>query len=242
VISFFEADTVLVDRKISLRDVASATDIPYDLLAYLNPIYKKGVIPDGEESYSLRLPVNKVNAFIANSDKIFTVDPSTFVLDDSSLDNPLDYIAKTIKIYHTVKRGERLAMIADNYNCTVTEIKKWNKIKGKSVYRGQRLAIYTTVKQRSGASTEAKRTVADSTLVAKTDSAAVDTVKTVALKTEKKKAINASKFVWHVVQRGDTLWNIAQRYNGNVKDIRTINKLKTSALKPGTKLKIKVAA
>jgi membrane-bound lytic murein transglycosylase D len=242
VISFFEADTVLVDRQISLHDVATAIDIPYDLISYLNPIYKKGIIPDGEESYALRLPVNKVNTFLANSDKIFTLDPSTFAVDDGSLGDPLDYIAKTIKVYHTVKRGERLASIADDFNCTVAELKKWNKIKGKSVYRGQRLAIYTTIKQRVSSSADANKAATDSTSVAKSESAAVDPTKTQAAKTEKKKAISNAKIVWHIVQPGDTLWNIAQRYNGaTVQDIRTMNKLKTSALKPGTKLKIKIS-
>jgi membrane-bound lytic murein transglycosylase D len=242
VISFFEADTVLVDRKVSLRDVASATDVPYDLIAYLNPIYKKGVIPDGEESYALRLPVNKVNTFLANADKIYTIDPSNFAMDDGSLGDPLDYIAKTIKIFHTVKRGERLASIADDFNCTVAELKKWNKIKGKSVYRGQRLAIYTTIKQHVGSTAEEKKIAPDTALTTKADTTSVDNTKTASAKTEKKKPVGSPKIVWHVVQPGDTLWSIAQRYDGvTVKDIKTLNKLKTTALKAGTKLKIKIS-
>jgi len=56
------------------------------------------------------------------------------------------------------------------------------------------------------------------------------------------KALN--KYVYHVVQPGDTLWSIAQRYNGiTVDDIKKVNKIQSPrSLKPGTRLKIKVQA
>jgi D-alanyl-D-alanine carboxypeptidase len=52
------------------------------------------------------------------------------------------------------------------------------------------------------------------------------------------------KYVYHVVQPGDTLWSIAQRYNGiTVDDIKRVNKIQSPrSLKPGTRLKIKVQA
>ncbi len=52
------------------------------------------------------------------------------------------------------------------------------------------------------------------------------------------------QYVYHVVQPGDTLWSIAQRYNGtSVDDLKRVNKIYNSkSLKPGTRLKIKVKA
>jgi membrane-bound lytic murein transglycosylase D len=247
VISFFEADTVLVEQRASLRDIASVTDVPYDLLAYLNPVYKKGIIPDGEEANILRLPVSKINTYLANVDKIInqSSEPS-FADDDGTLVDPLDYIAKTIKVYHTVRRGDKLGSIANKYNCSVSDLKRWNKIKGKSVYRGQKLAIYTTVKQRIEPRADVKKPT-DTTAVAQ-NATASDTVKQEVLtessdKKTDKKTIKTPKIVWHVVQPGDTLWKIAQRYDGvTVQDLKSINKLKSNALKPGTKLKVKVTA
>jgi membrane-bound lytic murein transglycosylase D len=243
VISFFEADTVLVEQRASLRDIASVTDVPYDLLAYLNPVYKKGIIPDGEEANILRLPVNKINTYLANVDKIINQsnEPS-FADDDGTLVDPLDYIAKTIKVYHTVRRGDKLGSIANKYNCSVSDLKRWNKIKGKSVYRGQKLAIYTTVKQRIEPRADIKKQT-DTTATAQ-NSTASDTMKQEVLtESLEKKTIKSPKVVWHVVQPGDTLWKIAQRYDGvTVNDLKSINKLKSNALKPGTKLKVKVTA
>ncbi|HNP47585.1 MAG TPA: lytic transglycosylase domain-containing protein, partial [Bacteroidia bacterium] len=70
-ISYFEADTVMVDRKMQLKDIADAINVPVELLSYLNPMYKKGVIPDGDEPMTLRLPTNKINTYIASIDNIY---------------------------------------------------------------------------------------------------------------------------------------------------------------------------
>ena len=43
---------------------------------------------------------------------------------------------------YTVKRVDGLGRIADKYDCTVTEIKKWNKLKSNTIMPGQKLKIY----------------------------------------------------------------------------------------------------
>ena len=45
-------------------------------------------------------------------------------------------------ITYTVKRGDGLGKIADKYDCTITEIKKWNKMKSNMIKPGQKLKIY----------------------------------------------------------------------------------------------------
>ncbi|MBK8873525.1 MAG: LysM peptidoglycan-binding domain-containing protein [Bacteroidetes bacterium] len=50
------------------------------------------------------------------------------------------------------------------------------------------------------------------------------------------------EYVYHKVEKGDTLWNIAKRYEGvTVKQIMEFNRITDiTNLKPGTKLKVKV--
>ena len=49
------------------------------------------------------------------------------------------------------------------------------------------------------------------------------------------------KFIYHTVQPGDTLWNIAQRYQANVDQIKKANKISNSKyLRSGTRIKIPV--
>lgn len=48
-------------------------------------------------------------------------------------------------------------------------------------------------------------------------------------------------FVYHVVQPGDTLWNIAQRYQAKVDQIKKVNRISNSrSLKSGTRIKIPI--
>jgi len=48
-----------------------------------------------------------------------------------------------------------------------------------------------------------------------------------------------SRVVYHVVQPGDTLWDIAKRYDGvTVQQIKDVNQLNSNNLKVGTKLKV----
>lgn len=43
--------------------------------------------------------------------------------------------------YHTVKKGETLAKIADKYDATIEDLKKWNKLKGDTIEVGQKLIV-----------------------------------------------------------------------------------------------------
>ena len=43
--------------------------------------------------------------------------------------------------YHTVKKGETLAGLADKYDCTVSELKKWNGLKSAEIFAGQKLIV-----------------------------------------------------------------------------------------------------
>jgi membrane-bound lytic murein transglycosylase D len=46
-------------------------------------------------------------------------------------------------------------------------------------------------------------------------------------------------FVYHVVTSGDTVWEIAQKYNVSVNEILKWNNLsRTSRIQPGQKLKV----
>ena len=48
-------------------------------------------------------------------------------------------------------------------------------------------------------------------------------------------------FIYHTVQPGDTLWNIAQRYQTNMDQIRKLNKIHNSRyLRSGSRIKIPV--
>jgi membrane-bound lytic murein transglycosylase D len=67
----------------------------------------------------------------------------------------------------------------------------------------------------------------------------VEVERTIKEERKSKKTIDKSKPKYHVVQRGDTLWSISQRYGGiSIEKIKKINGLRSNAVKKGQKLKI----
>ena len=241
--NYFEVDTVAVDRNISLHKISKAIDLPYDVLSYLNPIYKKGIIPDTEDPNLLRLPSNKVAAYIDAEAELFGPEPAAPLLasaqqsaSEASATASADpkqytYETKRVKKIYYVRSGDNLSKIASNLDCSVSDLKKWNKLSGTTINKGQKLSYYAYVKVKvpvevapqTPASNEA---MADNSTPAATDQAAAES--------------KPGKPVYHLVQKGDTLWNIAQRYEGvTVQQIMELNKLSDAkGLKPGMKLKV----
>lgn len=177
-------------------------------------------------------------------------------------------VTTKVKKPHTVKSGESLGKIAGRYNVTVADLKRWNSLKSTTIRTGQRLYVYSTVKKKvpvklvvdpdesyadnqpSGDLNENVETNVSSSGIEKETSVNDPELKETAVikKSEpvKKPAVKPavqpkSNYVIHLVQPGDTLWNIAQRYQANIDQIKKVNNIINSRnLKSGTKIKIPV--
>lgn len=180
-------------------------------------------------------------------------------------------VTEKVKKSYTVRSGDNLSKIADRLNVSLADLKKWNKIKSSKVMKGQRLVAYTTVKKRIPVKLEVipcEDMVADadndscvdpSTMapdqlpVEETDdlvspaktkakSSVVAAVKPVAKTKADAEKYTLPKVVYHKVQHGDTLWNIAQRYNTTIQEIKKVNGINGNQIKIGSKLKVPVAS
>jgi membrane-bound lytic murein transglycosylase D len=49
---------------------------------------------------------------------------------------------KTVKVFYVVKRGDVLGDIADWFDCSIIDIKKWNKIKSNKIQQGKKLTVF----------------------------------------------------------------------------------------------------
>lgn len=114
---------------------------------------------------------------------------------------------------HTVKKGENLSQIATKYDVDLDDLKEFNNLDNNGkIKTGQKLKLI-------GSNTEiavAKKSKKD--------------------QTEQESSI---KQKFHVVNKGDTIWSIAQRYEGiTVEKIIKLNAIKNNNLKPGQKLRL----
>jgi membrane-bound lytic murein transglycosylase D len=250
---FIPVEKITFNTYVDLNVLATLSEIDINEIRRLNPQLKKDILPEIPYGYELSLPAGKTTVFHQNRQSILdsaskqlspfiseetqegilassnsnitTLEDGTIVIGRKSVQNSqsneseneqaIKYknITRQVKKVHKVRRGEFLNKIASKYDVSTSEIKRWNNKRSSKVIIGERLTIYVDKKER----------VKANSVVAKNS-------------TE-----NISKPVqYHTVKRGDTLWNISQRYEGvTIEDIKKWNKISGNTVKVGQKIKIK---
>jgi peptidoglycan lytic transglycosylase D len=123
-------------------------------------------------------------------------------------------------VRYRVKRGDTLYGIADRFDVTVAELKRWNRISGVHVRRGARLRVYV------GGTPSATHTKS-----ARNSGAKVESVS--------ERRAHAAESQAHRVKRGETLYSIARAYQTTVSALRQANPfLAERALQAGDVLAI----
>lgn len=138
-------DTIVVNNRIHLEQVAGVLDIPVELLQLLNPHYKRKIVPGDIKPYAIALPMNKSGEFIAMIDSIVGFKRDSLITERRT---EVDLARKDMVatgsgkvIYHKVRSGQNLGVIAKKYGVTVSNVKKWNGLRSNMIKVGQRLKI-----------------------------------------------------------------------------------------------------
>jgi membrane-bound lytic murein transglycosylase D len=212
--TFLSVDTVVVKKQISFEQIAAVLEMPLEDLQYMNPSYKKNVIPVlPEETSYLTLPAGKIGAFINNENNIYN-----YYKKDTLNSREILASQEVIKI-HTVKSGEHLSTIAKRYGCTVADLKQWNGIKTATVKPGKKLTVYVYEKK-----APEKKSAA------------------VAVSAPEKKegaTVTGTGFKYYTVKKGDSLFKIAKANNTTVDELRKLNGFgEKFSLIPGKKIKV----
>ncbi len=142
---YYHLDTVMIDNHYSVEQLALALDMTVEDIQNYNPSFRKGYIPFNNDKMVLTLPYNKAVKFGSINDSNFKQnagDTELMALNKEIEQSkaPKKHIAH--KIMYKVRRGELLATIADKFNVSLSELRKWNHIKGSKIRRGQRLTIF----------------------------------------------------------------------------------------------------
>ena len=216
---FAECDTLMVKGPIDFSQIATYTGTSMDDLYALNPQYTKGHIPNSGVEESLTLPRAEIGAYLMNSNKIRNykapVIPATSAPVEATAakaTSPYSTEGKD-KYTYTVRSGDVLGVIASKNGVSISKLRYWNKINGSRIYPGQKLVIY----KEEGAPAVAANNAPSTT------------------KTPKEEGVR-----YHTIRSGDTLWDIAQKYQGvSVDQIKKWNShLDFKRLKPGQKVRV----
>ena len=143
------------------------------------------------------------------------------------------------KNYHKVKSGESLGVIADKNNVSISDLRKWNNIKGSNINAGQSLVIQSTKKVTVN---EVIKKPKKKTEIIEADvktAVAENTVKPVVNKYADAKSKLEIKEDYYIVQKGDSIFSITKKFpNLTADDLKKKNDLKSDNIQPGMKLKI----
>jgi membrane-bound lytic murein transglycosylase D len=228
-IKHFTTDTVMIKRQMSFKQISELIDIPVAQLQVLNPSYRLNIVPAyKDQTHFLRLPQDKMAVFTSNESKIYAYvekeanlreKPFQIVRPIVSQDsvNTFQKLAQAKVRYYRVKRNDNLSTIAQKYDVTVADLKRWNNIRGNKVAYGKNLKINGLEADQNP--TAIAKVELDKKEIQK-DSAAV---------------ANAS---FYVVQKGDNLSAIAKKFNVTVAEIQEWNKLINNNLQLGASLQV----
>lgn len=216
---YFETDTVLVKKTITFDQISKLVGISVEELEVLNPSYKLNIIPkDNDKNYALRLPLKHMGKFVNNEKAIYEFAEKQ----QDSLEQPLPELVKAQnKVRYRVRNGDYLGKIAERYGVGVSQIRRWNGLRGDNLRIGQRLTIYPRKPISASKKLETKPSKKD----------AIVYQKPVSLPSDPSKI--------HIVESGDSLWTISKKYPGiTIENLRKWNGLNSTKLKPGTKLRL----
>ncbi len=162
---------------------------------------------------------------------------------------------------YSVKSGDNLAMIADKYDVTVSDLKDWNNLESDKILVGQKLKIYSDKKVSDTENKKSKQTYTvqagdNLTQIASKFAVGVDDLKewndldndeiysgqVLKIYSSKKESSSkdkkSSKQTTYTVKAGDNLTQIADKNNVSVSDLKKWNSLDSDVIYEGQVLKL----
>ncbi|MBC8085300.1 MAG: LysM peptidoglycan-binding domain-containing protein, partial [Hymenobacter sp.] len=132
-------------------------------------------------------------------------------------------LADSLPAGYVVRKGDYLSRIAEIRGLSVKQVMAWNKLTSEKVVPGQKLVFVAPAAADTAATAAAspgRKSPRPAPVAAALRSDLLDPIRKV-----------------HLVQAGDTLYNISRRYQGvTVAQLKRLNNLTSDEVKPGQKL------
>lgn len=137
-------DTVMIHKSLHFDQIAELCNIEKEAIRALNPQYKKDLIPGNVKPYALRLPQEKLLAFIDLGDSVYNHRSTDLFKRRATVEideKAVKAAAKNKPVYVTVRQGDNLGAIARRNHTTVAKIKRLNNLKNNNIRAGKRLRV-----------------------------------------------------------------------------------------------------
>lgn len=130
-------EAIPIREPLSYSAIEAVLSISSQELHHLNPAFHGDTIPSNYRSVSFLIPADKKDQYFSLEDSIIAYVPKS-----APVEQEIALIEESI--YHTVKPGDVLGLIANRYGTSVSKIKQWNNLRSDRIQIGQKLKVGTS--------------------------------------------------------------------------------------------------
>ena len=123
-------DTISFKKQIPYYLISDMFCVSKETLNYLNPSYKKEILPLGEVVF---LPKDIIMDVVRNENYLYEY--------LEKIDNK-EILVNESRLVYVVEKGDYLGKIANQYKLSVSDIKQWNKLHSDNLSIGDKLILY----------------------------------------------------------------------------------------------------
>ncbi|MBI1223056.1 MAG: LysM peptidoglycan-binding domain-containing protein [Bacteroidetes bacterium] len=134
------ASCIFVHDWCSLDMIAAKSGVGVETLCFLNPSYKRHVIPDMLDSFPLNLPAQLKDSSQWIHSLHFAPYDAYYFKQQTKKEGEDE--TKFDTLYHVVKEGETIEAIASTYLVSPEQISEWNDLEEDDLAAGTKLVIY----------------------------------------------------------------------------------------------------
>ncbi len=230
-----EFEEVLISKPVQLAAITEKTGISLEELKRLNPELRRNIVPKSQgPGYHLKVPVGMSSLVTEHHEKfpVWTQPPPP----------PTQW--------YRVRRGDSLSVVARRFGMKVRQLKDMNNLSSNLIRVGKRLrvrggdedyaddqVVWYRVRYGDSLGKIADRFGTSVSKIKRLNNLSThlifpgDRLRVRAKATPTQTQTGDTK--WYRVQRGDSLWSIAQQFSVSVRDLRSLNNLSSSIIRAG---------